>query len=109
MPHALFLVKYESSECLSRASSRASCQVSGSFDHFAPENVSSVVVWLCSEESGHVTGKIIEAEGGRIALADGWRSTEGIEQSARWDPSEVGAVMTRLLDQEQPPQKVWGS
>lgn len=81
----------------------------GSFDHFAPENVSSVVVWLCSEESGHVTGKIIEAEGGRIALADGWRSTEGIEQSARWDPSEVGAVMTRLLDQEQPPQKVWGS
>ena len=26
----------------------------GSFDHFAPENVSSVVTWLCSERSGHV-------------------------------------------------------
>lgn len=81
----------------------------GSFDHFAPENVSAVVVWLCSEESAGVTGKIIEAEGGRIALADGWRSTEGVSQNARWEPSQLGSVMARLLEQETPPQKVWGS
>ena len=88
---------------------RMAAPADGSFDHFAPENVSSVVVWLCSEASAHVTGKIIEAEGGRIALADGWRSTEGIEQRARWEPEEVGSVMGRLLEQEQPPQKVWGT
>jgi NAD(P)-dependent dehydrogenase (short-subunit alcohol dehydrogenase family) len=81
----------------------------GSFDHFAPENVSAVVVWLCSEDSAGVTGKIIEAEGGRIALADGWRSTEGVSQNARWEPSQLGSVMARLLAQETPPQKVWGS
>lgn len=81
----------------------------GSFDHFAPENVSAVVVWLCSEDSAGVTGKIIEAEGGRIALADGWRSTEGVSQNARWEPSQLGSVMARLLEQETPPQKVWGS
>lgn len=81
----------------------------GSFDHFAPENVSPVVVWLCSEDSAGVTGKIIEAEGGRIALADGWRSTEGVSQNARWEPSQLGSVMARLLEQETPPQKVWGS
>lgn len=81
----------------------------GSFDHFAPENVSAVVVWLCSEDSAGVTGKIIEAEGGRIALADGWRSTEGVSQNARWEPSQLGSVMARLLEQEKPPQKVWGS
>ncbi|MDG2459845.1 MAG: SDR family oxidoreductase [Luminiphilus sp.] len=81
----------------------------GSFDHFAPENVSSVVVWLCSPESAHVTGKIIEAEGGRIALAEGWRSTEGVSQDARWEPRDVGTVMTRLLEVENPPQQVWGS
>ena len=40
----------------------------GSFDHFAPENVSSVVTWLCSEASSHVTGQIIEAEGGVLLL-----------------------------------------
>lgn len=81
----------------------------GSFDHFAPENVSALVVWLCSEDSAGVTGKIIEAEGGRIALADGWRSTEGVSQNARWEPSQLGSVMARLLEQETPPQKVWGS
>ncbi len=81
----------------------------GSFDHFAPENVSAVVVWLCSEDSAGVTGKIIEAEGGRIALADGWRSTEGVSQNARWEPSQLGPVMALLLEKEKPPQKVWGS
>ena len=81
----------------------------GSFDHFAPENVSAVVVWLCSEDSTGVTGKSIEAEGGRIALADGWRSTEGVNQNARWEPSQLAPVMGRLLEQETPPQKVWGS
>lgn len=81
----------------------------GGFDHFAPENVSSIVVWLCSEESAHVTGKIIEAEGGRLAIADGWRSTEGEDKQARWSLDEIGAVMDRLLASEVPAQKVWGS
>jgi hypothetical protein len=80
-----------------------------SFDHFAPENVSSVVVWLCSESSASVTGKIIEAEGGRLAIGDGWRSTAGEDKRAQWSPEEVGAVMDRLLANEVPAQKVWGS
>ena len=81
----------------------------GSFDHFAPENVSSVVVWLCSEGSGHVSGKIIEAEGGRIAIADGWRSTEGVDKGSRWAPADVGGAFETLLKEEIPAQKVWGS
>lgn len=81
----------------------------GSFDHFAPENVSPLVAWLCSGESGYVTGRIFEAEGGRIAIADGWRSTEGVDRGARWAPAEVGVAMAKLLDLEVPAQKVWGS
>ena len=81
----------------------------GSFDHFAPENVSSVVAWLCSPFSQHVTGKIIEAEGGRIAIADGWRSTNGVDKGARWAPEEVGDAFVTLLEEEVPAQKVWGS
>lgn len=80
-----------------------------SFDHFAPENVSSVVAWLCSSRSAHVTGKIIEAEGGRIAIADGWRSTDGVDKGSRWAPADVGDAMAILLDQEVPAQAVWGS
>jgi len=81
----------------------------GGFDHFAPENVSSVVAWLCSELSAHVSGKIIEAEGGRIAIADGWRSTQGIDKGARWAPADVGEAMDALLASEVPAQAVWGS
>lgn len=80
-----------------------------SFDHFAPENVASVVAWLCSEHSQHVTGKIVEAEGGRIAIADGWRSTEGVDRGARWEPADVADAFDALLRSETPPQKVWGS
>lgn len=81
----------------------------GSFDHFAPENVSSVVTWLCSSLSGHVTGKIIEAEGGRIAIADGWRSTTGVDRGARWEPETVGDAFATLLAEEIPAQQVWGT
>ena len=81
----------------------------GSFDHFAPENVSSVVTWLCSEASAHVTGKIIEAEGGRIAIADGWRSTDGVDKGSRWAPADVGKAMEKVLAAEVPAQQVWGS
>ena len=81
----------------------------GSFDHFAPENVSMLVAWLCSDESAHVTGRIFEAEGGRIAIADGWRSTAGVDKGARWEPEEIGEAMKQLLAEEVPAQAVWGS
>jgi len=81
----------------------------GSFDHFAPENVSVVVAWLCSPLSAHVNGKIIEAEGGRIAIADGWRSTDGVDKGDRWQPKEISDAMATLLATEVPAQKVWGS
>ena len=81
----------------------------GSFDHFAPENVSSLVAWLCSPLSGHVSGRILEAEGGRIAIADGWRSTDGIDKGDRWAPAEITEAMETLLANEVPAQKVWGT
>ena len=81
----------------------------GSFDHFAPENVSVLVAWLCSSLSSDVSGKILEAEGGRIAIADGWRSTEGIDKGARWTLDEITEAMQTLLANEKPAQAVWGS
>jgi NAD(P)-dependent dehydrogenase (short-subunit alcohol dehydrogenase family) len=81
----------------------------GSFDHFAPENVSSVIAWLASAEGGKVTGRIIEAEGGRICICDGWRTTEGVDKGDHWAPAEVGDAMRQLLEKEVPAQKVWGT
>ena len=79
------------------------------FDYYAPENVASIVVWLGSEASKVVTGRIFEVEGGKISIADGWRSTGGIDKGARWEPSEVGGAVDKLLSEEVPPQKVYGA
>ena len=81
----------------------------GSFDYWAPENVSSLLAWLASPESAHVTGRIFEAEGGKISIADGWRTTQGVDKGARWEPAEVGNAMKELLAKEVPAQKVYGT
>lgn len=81
----------------------------GSFDYWAPENVSSLIVWLASPEAAHVTGRIFESEGGKISIADGWRSTAGVDKGARWMPAEVGTAIKELLAKEVPAQKVYGT
>jgi NAD(P)-dependent dehydrogenase (short-subunit alcohol dehydrogenase family) len=81
----------------------------GGFDKFDPANVASLVVWLGSTASAEVSGRIFEVEGGRICIADGWRTTNGVDKGARWQPGEVGDAVAQLLTSEQPAQKVWGS
>ncbi|MEH6581970.1 MAG: SDR family oxidoreductase [Halioglobus sp.] len=80
-----------------------------SFDYWAPENVSSLVAWLASGESAEITGRVFEAEGGKISIADGWRTTQGVDKGARWEPAEVKDAMAELLANEVPAQKVYGT
>ena len=81
----------------------------GSFDYFAPENVSSLLVWLGSAESAHVTGRVFEAEGGKISLADGWRLGPELDKGARWEPAELRVAVDELIAKAVPPQKVYGT
>ena len=81
----------------------------GSFDYWAADNVSPLIVWLGSEQGAAVTGRIFEAEGGKISIADGWRSTEGVDKSDRWQAAEIGSAIDELLAKEVPAQKVYGS
>ena len=81
----------------------------GSFDYWAPENVSSVLAWFASAESAHVSGCVFESEGGRISLADGWRTGVTREKGERWQPGEVGAAIAQILAEAPAAQKVWGS
>ncbi|MBU0539958.1 MAG: SDR family NAD(P)-dependent oxidoreductase [Gammaproteobacteria bacterium] len=80
-----------------------------SFDFWAPENVSSLLVWLGSIESAHVNGCVFEAEGGKISLADGWRKGPEVDKGARWAPAEVGEAVKTLFAEAVPAQKVYGS
>ena len=79
------------------------------FDAMAPENVSPLVVWLGSAESRDVTGQVFEIAGGKLNVADGWRTGPGVDKGARFAPSEVGAVVRDLLGKATPGQKVYGS
>ena len=81
----------------------------GSFDRYAPENVSNLLAWLASPAGGEVTGRVFEAEGGRICICDGWRTTEGVDRGAAWAPAEIGEAVKQLLAVEVPAQKVWGT
>jgi len=81
----------------------------GSFDANAPENVSPLVVWLGSAESGDVTGRVFEVKGGIIGTSDGWRDGPLVDKGARWDPDEVGAVVRELIAKSPVPQKVYGT
>lgn len=81
----------------------------GSFDYWAPENVSTLIAWLASPLSSEVSGRVFEAEGGKISIADGWRTTEGVDKGARWEPAEITEAMKELLAKEVPAQKVYGT
>jgi NAD(P)-dependent dehydrogenase (short-subunit alcohol dehydrogenase family) len=79
------------------------------FDAMAPENVSPLVVWLGSDRSRAVTGRMFEVEGGRIGVADGWQRGPEADKGARWEPSELDAVVGKLLAEAPVPAPVYGA
>ena len=79
------------------------------FDAMAPENVSPQVVWLGSAASAGVTGRVFEAEGGRITVMEGWRPGPGADNGARWTPAEAGEAARKLLARAEPPGAVYGA
>ncbi|BDM64298.1 putative short-chain dehydrogenase/reductase [Shewanella sp. NFH-SH190041] len=81
----------------------------GSFDLWAADNVAPLVVWLGSSASAHITGQVIESQGGRLSLCDGWRTGETRDKGAKWDVAEIGAVLDDLIAASPAAQKVWGS
>jgi NAD(P)-dependent dehydrogenase (short-subunit alcohol dehydrogenase family) len=81
----------------------------GGFDHYSPDNVAPLVVWLCSPLSGGVTGKVFEVEGGKISIAEGWRTGKVRDNQARWQPEELGRAIVDLIADAPKAQKVYGT
>ncbi|WP_457790826.1 hypothetical protein [Pseudomonas sp. PL-6] len=79
------------------------------FDYFALENVALLLVWLGSEASAGVTGRMFEVEGGKLSIADGWRRGPQVDKGGRWLSEEVGLAVAQLVQQAVPAQKVYGS
>ncbi|MQW74391.1 SDR family NAD(P)-dependent oxidoreductase [Nocardioides sp. dk4132] len=79
------------------------------FDLMHPGNVSPVVAWLASEDAADVTGRVIEVEGGRICVEEGWRHGPATDVGKRWEAGAVGAELRSLLGQAQTPEPVYGA
>jgi NAD(P)-dependent dehydrogenase (short-subunit alcohol dehydrogenase family) len=79
------------------------------FDAMSPDNVSPLVAWLASLESGEVTGRVFEASAGIVSVADGWQHGIETDNGKRWDPADLGPVVAALLATAPSPAPVYGA
>ena len=59
-----------------------------------PARVSPAIVWMASAESKDFTGRIVEAGGGLLAIAEGWH--RGPTVAPEEDPTKLGPIMMDL-------------
>jgi len=71
-----------------------------------PRWVAPIAVWLASEESRDVTGRVFEAGDGILKVAEGWHAGPGIEPVE--DPSELGPQVMELMQKARPNADIWG-
>lgn len=74
----------------------------GEFDASDPENIAPLVAWLASSQSSQVTGRVFSVRGGRIGVVEGWSLGPVTDRGARWDPAELGPVVTDLVRRATP-------
>jgi NAD(P)-dependent dehydrogenase (short-subunit alcohol dehydrogenase family) len=79
------------------------------FDAMDPANVSPLVVWLGSDDSGDVTGRMFEVSGGQISVTDGWRHGVPASKDGRWNPAELTPVVAKLIAEAPTPEAVYGA
>ena len=73
-----------------------------------PANVSPVVAWLACADCT-ISGRVIEVEGGRICLEEGWRHGPVRELDRRWSAAEVGDAVRALVAESVDPEPVYGA
>jgi NAD(P)-dependent dehydrogenase (short-subunit alcohol dehydrogenase family) len=66
----------------------------------APHWIAPIVTWLASEESAAVTGRVFEASGAMLAVAEGW--VRGPVHDPVDDPTQLGPIVAQLLAEARP-------
>jgi NAD(P)-dependent dehydrogenase (short-subunit alcohol dehydrogenase family) len=72
------------------------------FDSMDPGNIAPLVVWLGSNDSAGVSGHVFEVSGGKVNIADNWRSLPGVDRGERWEPADLGPVVRELVAKVDP-------
>jgi NAD(P)-dependent dehydrogenase (short-subunit alcohol dehydrogenase family) len=66
----------------------------------SPAWIAPIVTWLASQESAGVTGRVFEASGQVLAIAEGW--SRGPRAEPVDDPTLLGPIVASLLGQARP-------
>jgi hypothetical protein len=66
-----------------------------------PRWIAPLCTWLASPVSAGITGRVFEASGSMLAVAEGWH--RGPSAPAVDEPEQVDAVMRKLLADARPP------
>ena len=80
----------------------------GVADDLAPERVSPLVVWLGSDQSRDITGRVFNVWGSELNVAEGWHSGPGVRQLGTWAPADLGLVVPGLVAKATPNSDMWG-
>ncbi len=84
----------------------------GAFDTSAmaaPEDNSPIVAWLASAEAGDVTGRVIEIDGGKVSVENGWAHGPARDLGRRWEAVTDGPILRDLLAEAPTPEPVYGA
>ncbi|HVT65752.1 MAG TPA: SDR family oxidoreductase [Mycobacteriales bacterium] len=67
-----------------------------------PAGISPLVVWLGSEASAGITGRVFGVRGGRITVFEGWVNGPAAETDGIWDPAALSEVIPGLVAEAAP-------
>ncbi len=63
----------------------------------SPRWIAPIVTWLASRESSDVTGRVFEASGGVLAIAEGWHRGPRVDPVE--DPTTLGPIVRDMVKQ----------
>ena len=75
----------------------------GSFDTFAPENLSPLVAYLASDAAQDITGRVFTVFGGKVQVFIPWTPGNTIDIGRRWTVKDLDERIRELGDLSMPP------
>jgi methylmalonyl-CoA mutase cobalamin-binding domain/chain len=75
-------------------------------DPYAAAHVAPVIAWLLSERAREVTGRVFEAGGDELAIADGWRQVASTRLPRCGTFDDVAATLEQLVADAPPARAV---
>lgn len=68
----------------------------------SPSTISPVVVWLGSQLSRGVTGRVFSVFGNKVFVAEGWTNGPFVDREDGWTPGELGEALPEILREAAP-------